>query len=205
MCIRDSCYVNAFQTQPDGDGSRPDLTSNWPSEVVITELEDPEWGGEFLIDISTSELRSTAAAHVQQMIETCASKGYNAVEFDNLDSFTRYDDSGFTQADAVEYATLLVTNTHALGLAAAQKNTAELLGFKDAIGFDFAVVEQCGEFDECEQFSTAYNEAMVDIEYQDSSFTNACSAIGGTSAVVRRDVGVTAPGSSTYVIDQCNP
>ena len=100
---------------------------------------------------------------------------------------------------------MLVTNTHALGLAAAQKNTAELLGFKDAIGFDFAVVEQCGEYSECTTFSNAYNGNMVGIEYTDAAFQSACNAIGDTSAIVRRDVQVTAPGSSTYVIDQCGP
>lgn len=37
--------------------------------------------------------------------------------------------------------------THAVGMAAAQKNAADLLynGLYEAIGFDFAVVEECGE------------------------------------------------------------
>lgn len=201
------CYVNAFQTQPDCNGctDRPDYTSNWPAEVVITDLEDPEWGGEFLINLSTTALQATAADHVQQMIQTCATKGYDAIEFDNLDSFTRYSDTGFGQADAVAYATMLVTRTHSLGLAAAQKNTAELIGSRAAIGFDFAVVEQCGEFSECESFRDAYTGAMVGIEYTDAGFTNACNSVGDTSAIVRRDVDVTEPGSNTYVIDQCGP
>lgn len=49
------CYVNAFQTQPDEpDVSRPDETSAWPADLVLSELaQDPSWTGEYLIDLST--------------------------------------------------------------------------------------------------------------------------------------------------------
>ena len=53
------CYVNAFQTQSDEDGvDRPDERSNWPAELVLSELgDDPNWGGEYLVDISTDANR----------------------------------------------------------------------------------------------------------------------------------------------------
>ena len=201
------CYINAFQTQPDGNGERPDLTSNWPSEVVMTGMEDPEWGGEFLIDISTPEKREIAAAHVLKMVATCEDKLFAAVEFDNLDSFTRYTPSPFTKDDTVEYAKLLVKGAHIIGLAVAQKNTLELIDTGDykAIGFDFALVEECGTYDECAAFRDAYSGKMVAVEYTQKGFENACATIGDTSAVVMRDVAVSMPESSSYVMKQCGP
>ena len=87
------CYVNAFQTQADEAGvDRPDEHSNWPQNLVLNELgDDPHWGGEYLIDIRNANKRSRAADWVQQMIQGCADKGYDAVEYDNLDSWTRFD------------------------------------------------------------------------------------------------------------------
>ena len=60
------CYVNAFQTQDDEDAvGRPDERSNWPAELVLSELgDDPNWGGEYLIDISTHHRRTAALDHV---------------------------------------------------------------------------------------------------------------------------------------------
>jgi hypothetical protein len=87
------CYVNAFQTQVDQPGvDRPDEHSSWPRGLVLEKLgDDPVWGGEYLIDISTAEKRHRAAQWIQPMIERCAAKGYRAVEYDNLDSWTRMD------------------------------------------------------------------------------------------------------------------
>ena len=128
------CYVNAFQTQAnDPDVNRPDEKDNWPADLVLTALgDDPNWDGEYLVDLSTPQKRTAAAAWVKPMTQECADKGFQAVEFDNLDSWTRFQDSPvasqppFGRAEAVAYAALLVADAHAAGLAAAQKNTAEL-------------------------------------------------------------------------------
>lgn len=210
--IYNICYVNAFQTQDDSPFvDRPDERSNWPADLVLDELgEDPNWGGEYLIDISTETKRTAALTHLRPMIETCATKGFDAVEFDNLDSWTRFDgtpledDVPFGKAEAMTFATDLTTLTHGLGMASGQKNTAELTAGQVAtIGFDFAVVESCGRWNECEVFTDLYGDQVVAIEYRDVDFTAACAAIGDQVSVVRRDVAVTAPGSATYVYDEC--
>ncbi len=58
------CYVNAFQTQADESGTdRPDEQSNWPRNLVLTKLgDDPNWGGEYLVDVSTAAKRRSAAS-----------------------------------------------------------------------------------------------------------------------------------------------
>ncbi|HEX2414523.1 MAG TPA: endo alpha-1,4 polygalactosaminidase [Thermoleophilaceae bacterium] len=128
------CYVNAFQTQDDeADVERPDERSAWPRDLVLRQPgDDPNWGGEYLVDISKRSKRRRAARHVQPMIETCARKGFRAVEFDNLDSWTRFDatpragEVPFEKPQAIAYAALLADRAHALGLAVAQKNTPGL-------------------------------------------------------------------------------
>lgn len=204
------CYVNAFQTQGNYDLTRPDARDNWPANLVLGN-EDPVWGGEYLIDLSTSALRTQAAAHVQQMIQGCADKGYDAVEYDNLDSWTRFDSVPeitlpFDRSDAIAYAELITDAAHGLNMAVGQKNTASLTATEalTTIGFDFAIVESCGLWNECNVFTGIYGDQVVAIEYSVSAFNNACAAVGSQISVVLRDQGVTAPSSpNTYVRDEC--
>ncbi len=207
------CYVNAFQTQDNFDFvDRPDERDNWPANLVLSNLgDDPNWGGEYLIDISTAAKRSQAAAWVEQMVQGCADAGFNGVEFDNLDSWTRFDGTPvanqvpFGQAEAVAYATLITEHAHGLGLAVAQKNTTQLTlnQSRNIIGFDFAIAESCAVYNECDYFTNTFGDQVIAIEYSDASFATACAEIGDTVSVVRRDRNVTQPGSSTYVFDAC--
>ena len=127
---------------------------------MLPELgDDPNWGGEYLIDISSAAKRARAADWVQPMIQSCADKGFEAVEYDNLDSWTRFDgtpvedDVPFGKRQAIAYAELLTDRAHALGLAVAQKNTVELSRrqSRERIGFDFAIAEECGRYGECQR------------------------------------------------------
>ena len=185
------CYVNSFQSQSGVE---------WPAEVVSA-TEDPEWPGEFAIDLSTPAKRSLAAGAVEQMVQRCAEKGFDAVEFDNLDTFTRFDGLGFGRAEAVEYATTIVGLAHMRGLAVGQKNTVELLG--EPIGFDFAVVEECGEYDECGEFTAAYGERVFAIEYTESGLVAACAALGDAPTVILRDLDLAPDGAPGHVYENC--
>jgi hypothetical protein len=200
------CYVNAFQTQPDdADVERPDETSRWPPELVLTELgDDPNWEGEYVVDLSTAATRAAAAEHVAPMIDTCAAKGFQAVELDNLDSWTRVE-APFGQTEAVAYAELLADHAHAAGLAVGQKNAPELGAAisSDAVGFDFAIAEECGAFDECTAYTEVFGDHVIVIEYSEAGFAAACAAVGSALSVVLRDVDVGTPGSASYVYDSC--
>lgn len=207
------CYVNAFQTQDDEPGvNRPDERSNWPRHLVLDELgDDPNWGGEYLIDLSTSTSRRQAAAWVRQMTDRCAAKGFRGVEFDNLDSWTRFDGTPlagqvpFGRSQAVAYAELITDHAHSRGLAVGQKNTPQLgrQTSLQVIGFDFAVAEQCGQYDECDAYTAVFGPKVIDIEYTNSGFRAACSAVGRAVSVVRRDVLVSTPGRPGYRYASC--
>ena len=144
------------------------------------------------------------------MIETCARKGFDAVEYDNLDSWTRFDgtpradDVPFGKRAALAYARLIARRAHALGLAVAQKNTVELTRAQvRRVGFDFAIAEECGRYRECDGYRKLYGNRFVVIEYRRRDFRAACRAVGREVSVVLRDRNVTAPGSRSYRYDEC--
>jgi endo-alpha-1,4-polygalactosaminidase (GH114 family) len=199
------CYVNAFQTQPDSGSGRRDETSQWPASIVLRNFQDPNWPGEYLIDIRSAAKRTIALNHLKPMIDTCASKGFKAVEFDNLDSYTRFSGLPFRFAQTVSFAKLITTYAHSKGLAVAQKNTAELTKYqaRTVIKFDFVISENCGQYDECGDYAAVYGDRMIDIEYTQEGFEQACATVGATVSVIRRDIDLTTPSSSEYDYAAC--
>ncbi|MGX1913223.1 endo alpha-1,4 polygalactosaminidase [Streptomyces phaeochromogenes] len=189
------CYVNAFQAQPD---ERDD----WPADLLLRDKEgkvvvDGDWD-EALLDIGTPAKRERVAAQVNEWIDGCADKGYDAVEPDNFDSFTR--SRGLLSAeDATAFIKLLSDHAHSRGLAIGQKNTVELAGQRGRTGLDFAVAEECGEYDECGEYAEAFDDRVVVIEYTDNGFRKARSGFGDRLSIVRRDVLVSTPDSAGYV------
>ncbi|MDQ0947682.1 hypothetical protein QFZ24_001605 [Streptomyces phaeochromogenes] len=189
------CYVNAFQAQPD---ERDD----WPADLLLRDKKgkvvvDGDWD-EALLDIGTPAKRERVAARINEWIDGCADKGYDAVEPDNFDSFTR--SRGLLSGDdATAFIKLLSDRAHARGLAIGQKNTVELAGQRGRTGLDFAVAEECGEYDECGEYAEAFDDRVVVIEYTDNGFRKARSGFGDRLSIVRRDVLVSTPDSADYV------
>ncbi len=206
------CYVNAFQTQGDIPGiERPDEQGNWPRRLVFWKAgQDPNWPGEFPIDIRTPAKRKRAANWVKQMVQTCADKGFDAVEFDNLDTWTRFRDiegvnRPIRKRHAVQYAKRLVRHAHSLGLAVGQKNSSLLTARQslERIGFDFVVAEECGTYRECDRYTRVFGDRVLAIEYDTESFAYTCNEIGDRVAVVLRDVFLRPRGTEGYVFDTC--
>ncbi len=206
------CYVNGFQTQANERGvDRPDERSNWPRRLVLSKLgDDPNWGGEYLVDVSRASKRRRAARWVQRMIDGCESKGFDAVEYDNLDSWTRFDGTPlakkvpFGKRQALAYAKLLARRAHAAGLAVGQKNTAELTDAQSQeVGFDFAIAEECARYHECDRYQRVYDDRVIVVEYRREDFTRACGTVGAELSVVLRDRQVSTPGARRYVYDAC--
>lgn len=201
------CYVNAFQTQPDE-------ASFWTSDhsnLLVkrangTNLTDPDWPGEFILDTSTAAKRSSIATIVNGWIDSCKAKGFQAIEPDNLDSWTR-SLTQLSKANNVALAKLLATHAHSIGLAIAQKNTPQLgSSGKTSIGFDFAIAEECQVYAECDSYTRPYGDEVIEIEYTDisrSAFTKSCSARGTKISVILRDRNVVAKGESAYRYEYC--
>ena len=195
------CYVNGFQAQPDEAAfwldEHPELVlRDGNDEPVI----DVDWD-EMLLDTSTPEKRAALAVIVGGWIAGCEQAGYQAVEIDNLDSYSR--SLGLLDQDqAVAFMALLSAEAHARGLAIAQKNSTELLPRRAEMGTDFAVAEECNHYDECDDYIGTYGDGVLMIEYSDADFAKGCAAYPQMS-IVRRDVELTLPGDAAYVYDGC--
>jgi Glycoside-hydrolase family GH114 len=201
------CYVNGFQTQAQELGwwkrRHPGLLTRRHGRLV----SDPGYPGEVLLDTSTAPKRAALARIVGVWIRGCAASGYQGVEFDNLDSWTRAKGT-LTRAGNFAFARQLVIRGHAAGLAVAQKNTAEILpGARRSIGFDFAVVEECQAYHECDAFTRAYGARVYEVEYDDAGglrgFEAACAARGSSTSIVFRDRGLVPAGTTGYHFRTC--
>ncbi|WP_026119233.1 endo alpha-1,4 polygalactosaminidase [Nocardiopsis ganjiahuensis] len=205
------CYVNGFQTQP---GELERWLDEAPGLLLRDEagelVEDPGWPGEMLLDTSTREGRERIAEVLTATLDRCADAGFDAVEFDNLDSHLR---SGglLSIDDNLDLAEELVASAHDRGLAAAQKNAAEEAERgRDGAGFDFAVTESCAAWAECDLYTEAYGAGNVlaveypeDLEGAGLTFDEVCADASVPDGVVLRDLELVAPDDPGYVYDTC--
>jgi hypothetical protein len=192
------CYVNAFQVQPGEQGS-------WDSDLLLRDAQgnlviDEDWG-EALLDIRGAKA-ARVAAKVNGWIDGCATKGYKAIEPDNYDSYERSKNL-ITTAQSRTYLKLLADHAHVKNLAIAQKNTVDLAQYRTTVGLDFAVAEECGQYNECGDYVDYFGNNVIVIEYTNGGRTKACSGFGSTLSIVQRDVDVSTPGTSGYVRKTC--
>ncbi len=193
------CYINAFQAQPDTESEWGDLLlRDGNGEIVY----DDQWG-EAMLDIRSAGKRQRIAATVNGWIDQCASKGFEAVEPDNYDTYTRAPDGLLTASQAQSLIRLLSAHAHDVGLAIAQKNTVELAGNRVANGLDFAVAEECGQWDECGDYVNAFGNNVIVIEYSGQGLRAACADWGARLSIVRRDVQVSTPRRADYEYETC--
>jgi hypothetical protein len=176
------CYVNAFQTQSD---ERRLWRSHW--KLVLKRdgrpVVDSAWD-EWLLDTRTRAKRTRIARIVGRWIDGCEAAGFDAVELDNLDSWSR-SHRLIRPRDNKALARRLVVRAHRAGLAVAQKNWAEWDG--RAVGFDFAIAEECGRWHECGAYVRHYGRRVLVVEYRAVDFDATCARWGSMLAVVLRD------------------
>jgi endo-alpha-1,4-polygalactosaminidase (GH114 family) len=160
------CYIDAGTWE----NWRPDA-GEFPKYLLG--LKDGSWPGERWLDIA--RFNGVLAAIMRARAEMCKNKGFNAVDFDNVDAYAN--DTGFhlTAGNQLAYDVFLANTAHSLGLSVGLKNDIEqipeLLPY-----FDFAVDEQCFRYADCltsqnggmyglNEFVAA-GKAVFDIEYQ---------------------------------------
>jgi hypothetical protein len=200
--VFDVCYVNGLQTQPDEidwwRGAHDDLLLR---DAAGNLVEDDEWG-ELLLDITSPAKRAALAGIVGPWIAGCAADGFQAVEIDNLDTYSR--SAGLVDRDdALAYARLLTAAAREADLLAGQKNAPDLAAAAHAAGFDFAIAEECGRYGECADYTAVYGDDVLVVEYRAPDFAVTCAEFGPALSVVLRDVPLRTPGSPGYVRDAC--
>jgi hypothetical protein len=169
------CYVDVGSWEPD----RADA-DKFPASVRGKKLDG--WDENWLDIRQVSVLRPLIAAR----FDVCKSKGFDAIEPDNVDGYTN--DTGFplTANDQLAYDTMVAQLAHQRGLAVALKNDIDQASTL-APSFDFAINEQCVEYDECdalEPFVVA-GKAVLHVEYNES-LTAFCGKLPGFSSMRKR-------------------
>jgi hypothetical protein len=150
------CYINAGAWED----WRPDA-SRYPRSVKGRALDG--WPGEKWLDIRRIDLIGPILA---DRLDMCQAKGFDAVEFDNVDGYSN--DTGFnlTAGDQLSFDRWLAARAHERGLAVGLKNTLDLAAQLEP-DFDFAILEQCFQYRECAKVGPFVTDAksVIDIEY----------------------------------------
>ncbi|MEO6470954.1 MAG: endo alpha-1,4 polygalactosaminidase [Aeromicrobium sp.] len=198
------CYVNAFQTQPGQltwwKSRHPDLLLRSAGGKLVN---DPGWPDEILLDIRTESKRTELLRIVSSWFKGCSTSGFQAVEPDNLDSWTR-SRGLLTRAQAISFARTIAVSAHDKNLAIAQKNTADVNG--STLGFDFAVAEECEVYRECSSYLKNFGNHVIEIEYSDNgraAYRRACEAQGHNITILLRDRDLVTPRNRHYTYEAC--
>lgn len=128
-----------------------------------------DWSGERWVDIRSATLRDTLLSRLDLAVE----KGCDGVEPDNVTAYRN--DSGFdlTADDQLDFNRFLANAAHDRGLLIGLKNNLEQIPLL-VDDFDFAVNEQCVEYDECdayEPFASA-GKPIFGAEYSDAAIND---------------------------------
>ncbi len=155
---------------------RPDA-SNFPSSVLGNDYEG--WAGEKWLDIRKIDL---LAPVLTARLDMCKSKGFDAIEPDNIDGYTN--DTGFPlkYSDQLAFNKWLAGEAHARGLSIGLKNNQDQVA--DLVNvFDWALTEDCFDQGWCESMSPfiSAGKAVFVAEYTDTGMTTAkfCSQASG--------------------------
>lgn len=143
-----TCYISAGTVEnwrPDAFAFDPMLLGN-----PYHGFEDERW-----IDIRRI---SRLAPVLEARMEMCRAKGFDAIEFDNMDSWYADNATGLniTEADAVAFVQYLAREAHERGLSMALKSVVEIVP-QVRTHVDFSVVEECFENQECTRSSPNTN------------------------------------------------
>jgi len=153
------CYISA--------GSWEDWRSDASSFPASVKGSSNGWPGEAWLDIRQISILGPI---MEARLDMCKTKGFDAVEFDNVDGYSNKTGFPLTAANQIAYNTYLANAAHARGLSAALKNDIDQV--KDLVSvFDFAINEQCFEYDECDTLKPfiSANKAVLNVEYEGST------------------------------------
>jgi len=149
------CYFSAGSWEK----WRPDA-GKFPASAKGKTLEG--WEEERWLDIRNPAVRKIMLSRMDLAVE----KGCDGIEPDNVDGFSNRTGFGLSASDQLDYNRFLAEEAHRRGLGIVLKNdmvqAEELQPW-----FDFALVEQCYEYRECDMAASFLkaHKAVFDVEY----------------------------------------
>jgi hypothetical protein len=157
---------------------RPDAGA-FPRSVLGRRYEGfPE---ERWLDVSRFRL---FAKPLERRIAMCARKGFDAVEPDNIAGWENKTGFDISAADQLRFNRWIAAQVHRRGMAVALKNDPHQVGALVGL-FDFAIVEECFQYDECRLYEpfVERGKAVYEAEYElaPSEFCAAAARLGFSS------------------------
>ncbi|HZT95225.1 MAG TPA: endo alpha-1,4 polygalactosaminidase [Chloroflexota bacterium] len=132
------CYIDAGTWE----NWRPDAP-RFPKSVIGRPVQG--WQGEWWLDVRRIR---TLRPLISARVTACRQKGFDGVEFDNVDGYQNQTGFPLTGREQLRYDIFLANLAHDAGLSVALKNdtgqVAKLLPY-----FDYALDEQCFQYQEC--------------------------------------------------------
>ena len=175
------CYIEVGAAE----SYRPDY-SQFPASALGNVLQG--YSNERYLDIRSSAVVGV----IENRIDMCAQKGFDAIEPDIDDSYTENTGFGLTMADDVAFNRTLADYAHSLGLSYGLKNgddpsyAAQMLPI-----VDFALDEQCFQYSSCGAFFPSFRnagKAVFEVEYDSGTASFCPQAVSDGFNAVRQNV-----------------
>jgi hypothetical protein len=176
---------------------RPDASS-FPANVKGS---GNGWPGENWLDIRSDAVKTVMAAR----LDLAKSKGFDAVEPDNIDGYSNSTGFPLTAQDQINFNRWIADQCHLRGLSVGLKNDVDQAAAL-APYFDWTLNEEAYQYDEYSPLTafTNLNKAVFQVEYGTS--TPQASAMNGLHFnSMTRDLDLMSPGSSGYRRLPCIP
>ncbi|MFJ9772701.1 endo alpha-1,4 polygalactosaminidase [Kitasatospora sp. NPDC101157] len=174
------CYINA--------GSWEDFRPDSAAFAKALQGSDTGWKGEKWFDIrKLDQLKPLMATR----FDMCKSKGFDAIEPDTIEAYNQNSGFPLTPDDQLAYNRMLAKLAHDRGLAIGLKNDLDQI---PALlpDFDFAVNEECSQFDECDRVApfVKAGKAVFHVEYKldTDQFCAKTKALGFSSMQKKLDL-----------------
>ncbi len=151
------CYLSAGSWE----NWRPDA-ARFPESVKGHPMEgypDERW-----LDVRNI---SVLGPILEARLDLCKSKGFDAVEPDNVDGYTNHTGFPLNYDDQIRFNAWIANAAHARGLSVALKNDLDQV--EDLLPvFDWALNEQCFQYKECTALApfTQAGKAVFNVEYK---------------------------------------
>jgi hypothetical protein len=149
------CYFSAGSFED----WRPDA-DQFPPAAKGKQIDN--WPGEKWLDIRMPEIMDI----MRSRLDLAVDKGCDGVDPDNVDAYSN--DSGFplTSEDQVNYNKAIAAEAHTRGLVVGLKNALDIIP-QLADDFDFAVNEECLQYEECDKYGpfALQSKAVFAVDY----------------------------------------
>ncbi|MBU4188171.1 MAG: endo alpha-1,4 polygalactosaminidase [Propionicimonas sp.] len=170
------CYFNAGGYE----NWRADR-KKFPKSVLGKPLDG--WPGERWLDIRKAK---KLLPIMKKRMDQCKAKGFDAVDPDNMDGYQTATGFPLKSKHALTYLKALSKAAHQRGLAIGLKNATDLIGKAKGL-VEFAVNEECLEYDECSAYLPLLKagKAVFHVEYT-GSIDDICKQVPAGFATVRK-------------------